>query len=318
MGTTMASNTGVRLSMKFNHSQQIRFAGWSENLDLGYADLPTAAGALPAIGALINDRVQCLGIGPILVEAVLAAYIQPTGPGIAPPRRATLSIPIPNQPPPGQAYNKAFSSADPAAQWTADFAEVVYYIRMETNLLGTPVYSRNYWLAGLPDIADSTDSAFITGAAAAALIAIKKYLGDLNNTNSTLGGQNFVSIRSMNQSAALLKQCTAWNVGPNSYTVPAHGFVVGQPVIAEGMRTAIGGTCPRGRYLVGSVIDASTITLQGSTPPTPPLKFGAFRAAVPVWNTCAVAFGNGFTKRNKGRPSGLAVGRRRKPSITRA
>lgn len=314
MGSFMASSTGVRLTMKFNFAQDIRAAGWSESLDLGYADIPTATAALPAIQALLNDRVQCLGAGPLMVSATLSAFVQPVTPGAPPARRNTVAVPVPTFPPPGQAYNKSFN---PAVPFTADFAVTVLYITLETALSGSPVYRRNYWIAGLPDIADQTNSAAILDPAT--LAAVNKYLGDLNNSNTTLGGQNNVSIRSIDRTNGNpIKQCTAWNLLANTYSVPAHGFVVGQPVLAEGMRTIRGGTAPRGRYLIGTVPDVNTLSLQKAATPTAPVSLGGFRAAIFTFNKVFVAIPNGFTKRNKGRPFGLSVGRRRRGATTAA
>jgi hypothetical protein len=302
--------------MKFNFSQQIRFCGWSESLDLGYADLPTAINADASIRALLNDRVQCLGGGPIMVEAVLSAYVQPLTPGAAPVRRSTLSFPVPIPPQPGDAYNKAFGAPN-YNLFVADFATTVLYLPSQTNLSSTPVYHRNLWMAGLPDISDQTNSATIVDARV--LPAVQKYVSDLNNSGTTLGAKNTVSIRSIDRSGANpVKPCTAWNLGANSYTVPAHGFVSNQPILAEGMVTVKGGIAPRGRYLVGSVIDANTITLQGSKVPTTPVKTGGFRAAVVVFNAIQLVEIAGFTKRDKGRPSGLSVGRRPRPATAPA
>lgn len=310
----MSSSTGVRLTMKFNFGQQIRAAGWSESYDLGFTDLPTAIAAVKNIQALLVDRAFCLGAGPLMVEAVLAGFTQPATPGAPSVRRSTVSLQVPAYPPAGQAYNKAFNPSKP---FTADFAPTVLYIQMQTTLSATPVYFRNAWLAGLPDIADETDS--ITIVEPNTLAAVQKFLGDLNNTNPTLGGGCSVSVRSIDRSNVNpVKLCTAWNLGANSYTVPAHGFVANQPILAEGMRVAKGGTAPRGRYLVGTVIDANTITLQGAGVPSVPVKTGGFRAAIIVFNVCASAIQQGFTKRDKGRPSGLSVGRRRTPATTGA
>lgn len=310
----MPSATGVRLTMKFNFGQQIRANGWSEELDLGYADIPTAINAGNQIQALLNDRVHCLGAGPLMVSATLAAYVQPATPGAPPQRKNTVALPVPTFPPEGQAYNKAFNGTVIS---TADYATTVFYISLQTNLSGSPVYRRNYWMAGIPDEADRTSVAQIIDPAT--LAAVNKYIGDLQNTNATLGGKNSISVRSIDRSNANpIKLCTAWNIALNTYTVPAHGFVQNQPIIAEGMVTIPGGTAPRGRYLVGSVVDANTITLMGAGPPTAPKKTGGFRAAILTFNQVALANPVGFTKRDKGRPSGLSVGRRRKRVTTAA
>ena len=310
----MPSATGVRLTMKFNFAQEIRAAGWSESVDLGFADLPTAIAAQANIAALLTDRVNCLGAGPLLVSAVLSAYVQPLTPGAAPVRRSTVALPVPDFPTPGDAYNKAFN---PSSPYTADFAPTVFYITLQTNLSGSPVYRRSYWIAGLPDIADQTNSARLLEAGT--LQAVTKYSGDLQNTNPTLGGKCGVSIRSIDRSGAnAVKPCTAWNIVANTYTVPAHGFAVNQPIIAEGMVPEADGTAPRGRYLVGVIVDANTIMLQGAAPPSTPKKLGGFRAAIYTFNQVALATPQGFTKRDKGRPFGLSVGRRPKQRITRA
>jgi hypothetical protein len=310
----MASATGVRLIMKFNFAQQIRNAGWSESLDLGYADLPTANASLPNIQALLSNRCDCLGAGPLMVAATLIAYVQPPAAGQKPLRRNSLSLQVPTFPPPGNAYNKAFNPSKP---FTADFAPTVYYINLQTNLAGTPVYRRSVWLAGLPDVADETDTPLIVDPATKA--AVNKFMNDLQNGGTSLASKNSVSIRSVDRSGANpIKQCTAWNLVANTYTVPAHGFVVGQPIIAEGMKTVRGGTCPRGRYVVGTVVDGNTITLLNAVAPTNPENTGGFRPAILTFNTVAVATPEGFTKRDKGRPSGLLVGRRPRPATSRA
>lgn len=310
----MPSATGVRLTLKFNFAQQIRFAGWSESYDLSFTDLPTAIAAKAAISAFIVDRCYCLGGGPILVEAVLGAYVQPLTPGSPPLRRATISFPVPLAPLPGNAYNDAFNAGEGSP---ADFASTVYYISLQTNLSSSPVYHRNCWIAGLPDISDESRSARILEANTQKAINI--FVSDLNNTNTTLGGRCGVSIRSVDRSGANpIKNCTAWNQGPNTYTVPAHGFAVNQPILAEGMRAIDNGRCPRGRYLVAQVVDANTISLQGALPPADPDKLGGFRAAVVTFNQVQVAQPQGFTKRDKGRPSGLSVGRRVRSKTVRA
>lgn len=315
MGTFMAATTGVRLTLKFNFAQQIRGAGWSESYDLAFADLPTAIASLSNIQAFMADRVNCLGVGPLLVSASLIAYAQPPTPGSPPVRRQSAAIGVPVFPLPGNAYNKAFNPTTPV--YTADFAPTAYYISLQTNLSTSPVYSRNVWIAGLPDLADETSTNQIIDAAT--LAAMNKFLGDLNNTNNTLGGKCGVSIRSVDRTNGNpIKAATAWNLLANTYTVPAHGFVVGQPVVAEGCKTTLGGFAPRGRYLIGTVPDVNTISLQAAAPPTAPTKLGGFRAAVFTFNAVAVATGKGFTKRDRGRPSGLLVGRRRVPTIKRA
>jgi hypothetical protein len=325
MGTHyMSSPTGVRLTLKFNFGQQIRMCGWTESYDMSYADLPTAIASIANIQAFMLDRCYCLGIGPILVEAVLSAYVQPFPVGAPPLRRSTLSVPVPTYPTPGNAYNKALSKGpvDGKLEDAADFGNTVYYITLQTNLSTSPVYHRNCWIAGMPDTSDETDSAAVVDPDT--WVPIKRFLNDLSNGNylggiPSNGAKNGVSVRSIDRSAGNpIKQCTAWNIAVGSYTVPAHGFVVNQPVQAEGMKTTFGGSCPRGRYLIATVIDANTITLQGAGLPTAPLKTGGFRAATYVFNQVQIATPNGFTKRNKGRPSGLSVGRRPRQLIKRA
>lgn len=310
----MSFSTAVRLTLKFNFAQLIRITGWSESYDLGYSALPSAINNTPAISAFIMDRLMCLGIGPYLYEAVLSGYVQPATPGARPPRRSTLDFPIPPIPPNGQAYNKGFT--DVKLGDFADFVTTDLYISLQTDLSTIPVYRRNCWLACLPDSADQTNEGTVQGAVATA--AVKKFIGDLNNTNATLGGKNNVCIRSINRDPATFKPVSAWNILANTYTVTAHGFAQNQPVNAVGMTTIPGGSCPRGTYLVGPPIDANTISLQGSSPPTAPHNLGGFRPSTVIYNNVTVAQPLGFTKRNHGRPFGALVGRRPKSRTKRA
>ncbi len=316
MGTIMSSATGVRLTMKFNFGQQIRFCGWSESLDLGFVSLSAATTAGKNLQALLTDRCNCLGVGPLLVEAVLSGFVAPPTLGARPVRRSTVPLVVPTYPAPGQAYNKAFGGSVPGVQYTADFGSTKYFVRLTTDLGTLPVYSRNVWLGGMPDVSDETDSANVVEANA--LAAINKYLLDLNGKGSTLGAGCNVSIRSVDQNPASLRQCSGWNSVGNTYTVTDHGFVVGQPVIAEGFKSGAGGVAPKGRYLVNDVIDANTISLAGAKPLVNPITFGAYRPAIVTFNAVVQAIGQGFTTRDVGRPSGLSVGRRSTSRIGRA
>lgn len=304
----MPSATGVRLTLSFNFAQQIRTAGWSESYDLGFADIPTALVAENSIKAFMSVRCACLGIGPVLMEAVLGAYVQPPNPGTPPPRRNTVAVDVPVFPLPGKSYNSEMGGS---LNYIADFAPTVYYIKLQTALSGTPVYSRNVWIAGLPDVADETDSNQIVEAVTAK--AVEALLSALSNKPTNLAGRCSISVRSIDRSGANpIKQCTNWNLLNNSYTVPAHGFQPNQPINAIGMKVDPGGSAPRGRYLVGAVIDANTITLMGAATPSQPKKTGGFRAAVITFNAVGKASPLGFTKRNKGGPFFQSVGRRRK------
>lgn len=318
MGSPTMSATAVRLTLKFNFLQQIRGAGWAESWDLSYTSLATALANQNNIDAFIQDRVMCLGIGPILVEAVLSAYVQPLAPGAPPVRRNTISLVCPPPPTHGDAYNPAFNGTPTSAEgFNADFVTTDLYCRLETSLTDTPVYSRNAWLAGLPDVSDTSNSANIVEGLT--LAAVDKFLKDVNGTGTNIAARVGVQIRSIDRSGANpVKPCTAWNLDVNTFTVPLHGFAVNQPIMAEGMTTIRGGTAPRGRYLVKAVINDSTISLQGNKTPTTPIRTGGFRPAIFTFNPVKIALKRGFTKRNHGRPSGLSVGRRPKPATVRS
>lgn len=320
MGTPMPSATGVRLTLKINFPQELRIAGWSESYDLNYADIPTAIASLNSINAFITDRLYCLGIGPYLESAHLIAYAQPATPGVPNIRRNSIELfantgpnPFPAPPAAGNAYNKALSGG--TAAFLADFAPTVFLIGCNTNPATNPVYYRSVWLAGLPDGADESNTTQITEPNT--LAAVQKFQSDLNGTGTTLGAKVGFSIRSVDRSGANpIKLCTAYNVTPNTFTVPNHLLVQNQPVDAVGWKTDPGGTTLRGEYLVGPVIDANTITLQNQIPLTPQTKLGGFRPKVYTFNVVTIAALEGFTKRNKGRPSGASVGRRRRPVTT--
>jgi len=315
-GGFVASATGVRLTLKFNFPQLIRIAGWSESYDMGFSTLAVAVANITAINAFIRDRCNLLGIGPYCVSATLSAYVQPLPLNAPPIRRSTLALPVPSVPAAGFAYNLSFITT-PDGKYQADFAPTVLYISMQTSLSGVPVYRRNVWLAGLPDGSDQTNSGQVTEANT--LAALNKFLTDLNGTGTTLGAGCSIAIRSIDRSGTNpLKACTAWDIATGVYTVPAHGFLPNQPIIAEGMKTVLGGFCPKGRYLVATVPTTDTLTLQGARLPTVPKKFGAFRAAIVTFNGVTVVNPLGFTKRDKGRPSGLSVGRQPRKTTQRA
>jgi hypothetical protein len=312
----MSQATSVRLILKFNFAQKIRLAGWSEGYDTGFADLATAtaSGILLFIDAFISDRLQLLGVGPYLVEAVLIGYLQPPALGAPVPRRSSISIPIPDAPPADSAYNKAWIIGS-GHEGGADFVTTDLYVSCETALTSAPVYHRNLWISGLPDQVTKTDKTVPNDPALVPLL--NKFLGDLTGTNNSNAAKCSIQIRSVDRVPAT-KPCTAWNLLVNTYTVPAHGFAQNQPVIAEGMSCARGGICLRGRYLVGPPIDANTISLQGTQTPSPPIRTGSFRAATAVFNKLSIASPQGMTKRNHGGPFGVLRGRRRKPATIRA
>lgn len=314
-----ASTTGVRLTLKFNFGQLIRNAGWSESYDMGYGTLADAISNVNRINAFIRDRCNLLGIGPYCVSATLTAYTPPVPPNAAPGRRATLALTPPSIPAAGTAYNPAFIFTANGT-FLADFAPTVLYISLQTSLSSTPVYRRNVWIAGLPDGSDQSNQGRVTEPFTNTALTV--FLNDLNGTGGGGGASNNIAIRSINRSDGnAVKPCTAWNPAAlplPTYTVPAHGWQPGQPILAEGMKTVLGGYCPKGRYLVGTVPDANTITLQGAVAPSAPLKLGGFRAAIVVFNGVAIANPLGFTKRNKGRPFALSVGRQPRKTTKRA
>ena len=311
----MSFSTGTRLTLKINLPQLIRSCGWSENYDLGYPSITLAVGAMPQIQAVIRDRINCLGIGAILVEALLTSFSQPINPGDAPARRSTFALPLPETPAVDDAYNKAFPSGQ---GYDADYGTTVLLINAQTDLGTTPIYRRSVWLAGLPDLADVTLQLKISDPLTQA--AVTKFLGDLDNSNSSLGGKNGFAIRSIDRSAGNpILPCTAWvGAAPVVFTVPAHGLVKGQPIQAEGCTVASGGTAPRGRYLVSVVVDADHVQLAGLSFVSAPIHTGGFRKSIVTFNTVTNATIEGMTKRNKGRPSGLARGRRPKVRTLRA
>jgi hypothetical protein len=315
----MSSSTACRLILKINFPQQIRNAGWTESYDMSFADLPTAVANGNKIAAFVWDRLQCLGIGPLMVSGRIYGFVQPTTPGAPPVRRSSVPMPLPNQPQHGTCYNKAFSVADsPTTPYSSDYATSDLYLNLTTTLSSTPVYQRNLWLAGLPDIADLTSSNVLTDSLTKQ--AVQTFIDDLTGVRKTLAGQCGICIRSVDRSGGnAIKPCTGWTTtAPLQFTVPAHGFALGQPVQALGMSVAPGGYAPRGRYLVSQIIDANTIALAGVNQLSPAIKTGGFRPSIVTFNPVQVALIQGMTKRDKGRPFGLSVGRRPKRRTQRA
>lgn len=312
MGTIYMSSAGVRLTMSFDLPQSIKIGGWSESYDLIYTTLPQAIAAIGTINAFMSARCYCLGTGVTLIEAFLSA-----NPGgiIVPPvaRRATIQIPVLNA---GindglPFYNKALMT------YPADFGSTVLYWSLQTDPNAPPVYRRNLWIAGIPDACDATNAALPVAGPWNTAFGI---FGTYMQPGPTLktAGQQIVTIRSVDRSGANpIKLATGYNPTNFQFTVPAHGFLQGQLIVAEGFRALPGGKAPRGQYKV-IYIDANTIALAGAGLSTATIPPGGFRAVVYTWNPITSAEILGFSKRNKGRPRNLLVGRRRVSKIGRA
>lgn len=312
MGTIYMASAGVRLTLNFVLPEGIKIGGWSESYDLIYTTLPQAIASMATINAFVSARCYCLGTGVVCTEAVLSA-----NPGgiIVPPvaRRATLQIPVLN---PGSNdgapfYNKALMT------YPADYGTTVLYWSLQTDPNAPPVYRRNLWIAGIPDACDSTNEILpVAGPWNTAFGIFSTYMQPGPTTKTA--GLQIVTIRSVDRSGANpFRPCTGYNFTNFQFTVPAHGFLAGQLIVAEGFRAAPGGRAPRGQYKV-IYIDQNTIALSGAGISNATIPPGGFRAVVYVWNNVATATLLGFSKRNKGRPRNLLVGRRRVSKIGRA
>jgi hypothetical protein len=307
------ASAGVRLTLRFDLQAGLKDQGWSESYDLIYTTLPQAVANSTPVNNFINDRLNCLGTGVLLTSAKLTA--NPGGPIVPPlPRRATIQLTVPGysfSTAASQAYNKAL------ALYPADYGTTVLYWSLQTDPSVTPTYRRSLWIAGIPDACDTTAS--VLPVEGPWNTYFTKFTNDLQGQGSKLGTiPPIISIRSLDQSNANpFKPCNGYTFATNTYNVPAHGFANGQVIVAEGFRSKPGQTAPRGQYkcIVG---DLNNIMLAGGSPINATVPPGGFRALVYVWNAVFSASMLGFSKRNKGRPSRLSVGRRRKANSLRA
>jgi len=310
------ATTGVRLTLKFDLSQGLKYAGWSESYDLNFSTIASATNDtnMGLIEAFIAARLNCLGEGVVCVSATLIAD---AGGVIVPPRprRATvqLVVPSPIDSTPGQTvYNPALG------QFPADFSTTVLYFSLTTDQGVVPVYRRNMWIAGIPDA--SSDTSQIQPLAGVWRTAFAAFLSQLfpQIQKTKLQTTSIIAIRSVDQSGANpVFPCTSYAGVLNQYTVPAHPFATGQLIEAIGFRAKAGQSVPRGQYKCVKV-DANTISLSGANVATASIPPGGFRPVRYVWNPCKLAVQEGFSKRNKGRPFELLVGRRPTPRTFRS
>lgn len=298
--------SGVRLTLDFNLTQGQKEGGWSESWDTIYGNLSDAQVAKTAIANFILARLYCLGTGVELVGAKLTA--DPGGAIVPPrPRRATQLLPVPAYNPAQAAafaYNKALVT------YPADYATNVLYYDLRTASNVTPSYRKSYWMAGIPDASDDTRS--IQPVAGAWINYFETFRQAMQaNGPSNPPTPSILTIRSIDKSNNNpFKRCSGYNATNKQFTVVGHGFADGQLINAEGFTGVPGGNVPKGTYKCIR-IDADTIALARAQVTTAIIPPGGFRALVYVWNPVATATQIGFSKRNKGRPFNLLVGKRR-------
>jgi len=301
--------------MFFQMSEGAKDAGWSESyVDSGDA-ISTVAnkwfGSSSGVGQLIHAapnpigllRVLCLGQG-VLNTYNRLTLLQSGRPPVGPQRRnvfgVTGLVPGANLNAP---YNPAF------AGFSTDYAQTRLNFRMESDPAATPQYVRNAWLGGLPDVNTDTQSLrLLPGPINNAIIAFFNalvancQLGVIDHSN----GNPNVAISAFGP--------------PNTFTtLLPHGFLMGNTLIATGWKATGSSPTLKGRYVVTSVPNANSFTIAIATSAfTPSLPFGYFRAVNYTFPPVFLIQNRGVTKRNAGRPFGLAVGRARKILHARA
>ncbi len=308
------ATSGVRLVLKFNLDAGFKITGWSESFDLIYADIPSAVAAIDAINTFVQKRLFCLGAGVTLESSTLIAY--PAGVIVPPtPRRNTYPLPVPPLKKGASLYNTKLSVGEDQAN--SDYAQTVLYFSVATSPAIAPQYRRNVWIAGFPDAASDTQQPQPTvGPWNTPFNAFRLAMSTDDTVQPAV--PSIMAIRSVDRTAGnAIKPVTAYDAATNVYTVPAHGFVAGQLVIAEGFRAKAGETIPKGQYRVDFKTN-DTFKLVGAAVVTARMPQGGFRAVIYVWNAAVQATQIGFSKRNKGRPFGQSVGRRSKPRTNRS
>jgi hypothetical protein len=288
----------VKLTMFFQAGQDPRVVGWSENVYLNYANVANAQFEVTDPQGYCAKRVQMLGVN-VVNSANRLTQVNTGPPPVNPVRRNTVLLAglTPTVSVAGLViYNKLLAS------FTADFAQTVWLLRLLNSQADPILYSRSFWVRALPDLAQETDiPAPVAGAWQTAIVAWQNYVEN--------SGKIVLQVDDRS-GANPIKPCTAYNGPLNQYTVPAHGFVNGNLVVAEGWRGVAGARLPRGQYRVG-VVDANTITLVGGLPLGTVTVLGGFKLVSYQFPGVATIIARGFTNKKVGRPFGLLAGRRR-------
>jgi hypothetical protein len=296
-----------QVTLMFQQSQVIRTPGWSETYYTNDNNLGACASAEQLNNSWLNRRLNLLGAGAVCSYVRIALVLAgPPAPG-----GGRRSVEIINGPPAqpgsgsGPVYNPDLIGSP------ADFAGTVYMNRAATDPAGTPVYARSLWFRGIPDNIDTT----VSGGPLAGPWLNAYSLFQAIATNAV--ASRYVLRVNDHGPGNPSKLCTDQVGGPTQYTVPAHGFLQGQIVVANAFRAGPGGVVPKGQYKV-NVINAQTISLQNGKPTSNVTALGSFRLlsyAFPLLNNL---LGRGFTIKKAGRPFGQLVGRRRTPRSSRA
>lgn len=279
----------VRMQMFFNMTGAgSRSAGWSETHYSFTA--ATLAGALTNLQILAGVRSLLLGAG------VTLRYMRVSDDDIFRDSRSQQGI-MPNIGPDGPWYNPAFRLQP------ADFAYAAGYSRLQGN---SDFYNRTLYLSGIPDVGQDILHPNPTGAAW--LMFYDAFRTEL------LSGKYGFKVQLVGGAAAPV-QISGLAAGVFT-TAGAHGLAINDSVKIRGFlpKTGVAGlNNPNGAWRVSAIPSATTFGLLGYTQLAfTPTRFGVLRKVVYVVTDYRRMSDVLFTKKSRGRPFGLLVGRRRR------
>jgi hypothetical protein len=279
----------IRMQMLFNMTGAgSRSIGWSETHYSFSAN--TLTGALVQLVALARQRVNMLGAG------VTLRYLRVSDDAVFRDIQSQPGLP-PNVGNHGPYYLGTFANSP------SDFGYAAVLVRCQGQ---TDFYTRSLFISGTPDLNQDIEHPTPTGAAW--LQQFTEYSNILLNGAYGFKVQNrdnfHQPIQITGLAAGIFTTAANHGLNPND-TVRIRGFkpTVGVPGLNN----------PNGLWRVGPVPSAVTFSLLGYTQLAfTPTALGTVRKIEYTVTKYTRVFLSGFTKKSRGRPFGLAVGRRRR------
>lgn len=278
----------VRMQMFFTMSGPgSRSAGWSEtHYSFTAATLPNA----------LNNLIDLAGARAFLLGAgVTLRYLRVSDDDIFRDSRAVNGL-SPNIGPDGAWYNPAFRLQP------SDFGYAAAFCRLRGN---SDFYARSLYLSGLPDV--SQDILHPTPTGAAWTLAFDNYRRTL------LGGRYGFKVQQVGGGVGPF-QVVSLNAGLFT-TMVNHGLNPGDLCSITGFQPKTGQgrqNNPNGRWRVSAVPSATTFGLLNYTQVAfQPTALGRVKKIVYIVTDYRSCTDPVFTKKSRGRPFGLLVGRRR-------
>lgn len=282
----------IRMQMLFTMTGAgSRAVGWTEQHYSFSAN--TLPGALVQLVALANVRINMLGAG------VTLRYLRVSDDAVFRDVRSQPGI-VPNVGAHGPYYLGTFANSP------SDFGYAAVLMRCQGQ---SDFYTRSLFISGTPDLSQDIEHPTPVGAAWLTQSDIYR--------NTLLNGAYGFKVQNRDNAHQPI-QITALAAGVFTTLAP-HGLAVNSIVRIRGFRPTSGVAGlnnPNGVWRVGAIPSATTFGLLGYTQLAfVPTAFGNVRLVeytVTKYTSVAIA---GFTKKSRGRPFGLLVGRRRRHAL---